>query len=49
MKNILPDLFIVSGAVSVSYGSFLIYEAAGFVVAGLLSIAIGIQAARNKS
>lgn len=41
----IPDLLIVAGAGSVSYGAWLIYAPAGFVVGGLLALAFGILAA----
>lgn len=47
--KLVPDALIVSGAGALSYGSGLIFPAAGFIVAGLLMIAGGIQAARKVS
>jgi hypothetical protein len=40
----LPDALIVAGAAGVSYGAWLIYPAAGFIVGGLLVMAGGITA-----
>lgn len=37
----LPDLLIAGGAVAVSYGAGLIYAPAGYIVGGLLSLAVG--------
>lgn len=41
----VPDLLIVAGACAVSYGAWLVYPAAGFVVGGLLAITGGALAA----
>jgi hypothetical protein len=49
MKNIkaaLPDVLLIAGAGAVSYGAWMIYPAAGFIVYGLMSIAAGIKLAR---
>ncbi len=41
MKHI-PDVLLIAGAACLSYGAWLVYEPAGFVVGGLLLTAAGI-------
>lgn len=48
INSMLPDVLMIGGAVALSYGAWLVYPAAGFVVAGLLSMAAGILSARAK-
>lgn len=38
----LPDALIVAGAAGVSYGAWLVYTPAGFIVGGLLALAGGV-------
>lgn len=45
LSKLLPEVFLVSGAVAVSYGAWLAYKPAGFVVAGVLAIYAGIRLA----
>lgn len=45
--KMVPDALIVGGAGALSYGAGLLHVAAGFIVAGLLMIAGGIQVARK--
>lgn len=45
--KLVPDTLVVSGAAALSYGAGLLHPAAGFIVAGLLLLAGGIQAGRN--
>jgi hypothetical protein len=45
MKHI-PDVFLIAGAGAISYGAWLIYEPAGFVVAGLLALIAGVRMAK---
>jgi hypothetical protein len=50
MKKLIamvPDALIVSGAGALSYGAGLLHPAVGFIVAGLLMIAGGVQIARK--
>lgn len=42
----IPDAMLIGGAVSVSYGSWLVYEPAGFIVAGLLLLVAGVLASK---
>jgi len=42
----LPDALLVGGAAALSYGAWVIYPAAGFIVAGVLSMAAGVLTAR---
>ena len=38
---------MVGGAAALSYGAWLIYPAAGFIVGGLIAIAAGFMLARG--
>ena len=40
MKH-LPDIILFSGATALSYGSWLVYQPSGFIVAGILLIVGG--------
>ncbi len=42
----LRNALLVAGAAGVSYGVWLVYEPAGFIVAGVLMIFAGTQAAQ---
>lgn len=44
----LPDALIIGGAGLVSYGAWLVYQPAGFTVAGVLCIAAGWLLARGS-
>lgn len=43
----LPDVLLVVGACSLTYGAWLVYEPAGFITAGLLLMAGGFLASRK--
>lgn len=43
-----PDLMLVCGAGCLAYGAWLVFPAAGFVVAGLLLLYGGIKLARAE-
>ena len=45
MKKLLPDVLLLSGAAGVSYGAWLAWSPAGFVVAGTLLIVAGLKLA----
>jgi len=45
--TMVPDALIVSGAGALSYGAGMLHPAAGFIAAGILLIAGGIQVARK--
>lgn len=45
--GIAPDAMILSGVASVSYGAWLVYEPAGFIAGGILSLVGGILVARK--
>lgn len=45
----MPDALAVCGVASVSYGAWLVYPAAGFVVGGLFMLAGGLLSARKAS
>lgn len=40
---LLPDALLVAGAAGVSYGAWLAYAPAGFIVAGALAIIAGLK------
>lgn len=44
----MPDAFMAAGAGLLSYGVWRIYEPAGFMTAGALSILVGWLAARGN-
>ncbi len=46
LKKLLPDFLLIAGAGSVSFGAWLAYNPAGYLVAGVLLIVAGIQLAR---
>ena len=46
MINLLPDLLLIAGAGCASYGAWLAYAPAGFVLAGVLAVAAGLKLAR---
>ena len=46
LLSILPDVLMIIGAASISFGAWLAYQPAGFVVAGAMAIAAGINIAR---
>ena len=48
IKSLIPDLLIISGIGSISYGCYLINEPYGFIVAGILTFVVGIAAARAR-
>lgn len=41
MKGYVSDVLIVVGIASVSGGAWMVYEPAGFIVGGLLVVALG--------
>lgn len=43
MKAYLPDLLMVAGAALVSYGAWLAWQPAGFIVAGALVLMAGLK------
>ncbi len=45
LQPLLPDLLLVAGGASVSYGAWAIYPPAGFIVAGALAIVTGTRLA----
>jgi len=48
MKKHLPDVLLMLGAGSLAYGAWLAWAPAGWLVAGVLLIAAGIQIARAE-
>lgn len=43
----VPDALLVAGGASVSFGAWLIYPPAGFIVAGMLLMAAGFVTAKG--
>lgn len=43
----LPDALMVLGAGGVSFGAWLVYQPAGFIVGGLFTLAAGVLLARS--
>lgn len=43
----LPDVLMLTGAASVSWGARLVYEPAGWVVAGVFALAGGVLLSRG--
>lgn len=46
--SFLPDLLLIAGSASVSYGAGLVHPALGFATGGALLIAAGIVLARSQ-
>jgi hypothetical protein len=46
ITSMLPDALMVSGSAGISYGAWMVYPPAGFLVAGALLLVAGILAAR---
>lgn len=47
MKKHLPDVLIIAGAASASYGAWLAWPPAGPLIGGMLLIVAGILIARS--
>lgn len=45
--NWSPDALMAAGAGGISYGAWLVYQPAGFIVGGLLVLTAGVLAARK--
>jgi hypothetical protein len=43
----LPDVLLLGGAVALSYGAWLIYQPAGFIVVGALALLGGVLLSRS--
>ena len=48
MNKYIPDVLLLLGGASLSYGAWLAWPPAGYFVAGALLIAAGIQLARSE-
>lgn len=46
-RGAVPDALMLSGATAVSYGTWLVSEPGGFIVAGLFALAGGWLTARG--
>ena len=42
MKHI-PDLLLIAGTAAIAYGSWLVYEPAGFIVGGCIVFILGAR------
>jgi hypothetical protein len=47
-SSYLADALLIAGVGLVSYGAWLVYEPAGFIVGGLMGLAGGILAAKTE-
>lgn len=47
LRSWTPDVLLAAGGVSASYGAWLAYAPAGFVVGGVLLITMGVLVARR--
>lgn len=45
----LPDILLVAGAGLVSFGAWLVYAPAGFVVAGCFALGFGYMLAKSAA
>ena len=43
LKRWLPDVMLIAGAAAVSYGAWLCYPPAGFIVGGALTLYAGVR------
>lgn len=48
IQSTLIDVIGLGGAGSISYGAWLVYEPAGFIVGGVLMLAIAILISRGS-
>lgn len=48
IQSMLPDALMTAGAAAVSYGAWLVYEPAGFIVGGALLVVAGVMAAKAQ-
>jgi hypothetical protein len=48
INSLLPDVLMLGGAAALSYGAWLIYAPAGYLVGGCLLLVAGVLAARVK-
>lgn len=45
--GLVPDALLISGAVLIAYGAWLIYPPAGFITGGVLHLVAGVLASRS--
>ena len=45
MKKYLPDALLIAGAASVSFGAWMAWPPAGFIIAGVLAIVAALKLA----
>jgi len=46
-KALVPDLLLLAGAASISYGAWLAYPALGFIVGGVFAVFAGLKLAQD--
>lgn len=46
LRAVLPDILMTIGAFTVSYGAWMVYQPAGFVVFGAFLLVAGVLAAK---
>ncbi len=46
IRTLLPDVLMLAGTAAVSYGAWLVYEPAGYIVAGAITLVFGVLGAR---
>lgn len=46
LQKVLPDLLLVTGSASISFGAWLVFPPAGFIVGGFLLLATGVKLAK---
>lgn len=47
MKSYIPDALLIAGAGLLSYGAWLVYEPAGYIVGGVLVLTQAVYLARK--
>lgn len=47
LAALVPDALVLSGAGAVTYGAWLVFAPAGFIVGGLLLVALGFAISRG--
>ena len=47
MKKHIPDALLIAGAGLISFGAWLVYQPAGFMVGGLMVLVAGVITSRK--
>ncbi len=45
LQKVLPDLLLVTGSASISFGAWLVFPPAGYIVGGFLILVAGVKLA----